>query len=285
VDEFSAVLKAREFVRDLSRRDIPVDINAYLARSDCHLRADDDLSPDEAGYCVTLGGKRYIVVNGSDPPERQRFTACHEIGHIVLNLPSQHSGVPLWSYAKRPPNEVFCDVFAAELLLPYEIFKPLADRAIIGFGVLDDLARKFLASVMATGSRFAAAVDTPCAFVISQDRVVRYASRSKPLREVGAWISPGRALPVESASRNAAGVEVESGEIAADEWFHNWRRGGTLIEEARYLARWNQTLTLLWFEDGEMPKSYNREERISESEEALDELDGTLRWPGKRKRR
>ncbi len=285
MDEFSAILKAREFVKEVRPTATPVDLNSYLSRADCELRVDNDLPSDEAGYCVSMGGTRYIVVNGSDPPERQRFTVCHEIGHIVLNLPSQHSGLPAWSYAKRPPNEVFCDVFAAELLLPYELFKPIAERAIVGFGALDDLARKFLASVTATGSRFAAAVDTPCAFVLSQDRVVRYASRSKALREVGAWISPGRALPVQSASHSAAGIEVESGELAADQWFDDWRRGGTLVEEARYLARWNQTLTLLWFEDGEIPKSYNREERISDSEEALDELDGTLRWPGKRKRR
>ena len=283
MDEFSAILKAREFVARTDSTEIPVELKPYLAQVESVLRVDHDLSEDEAGCCVTIGGRRHIVVNGNDSAERQRFTVCHEIAHIILNLPSQHTETPLWSYSTRPTNEIYCDVFAAELLLPYRLFKPAADRAIICFAALDDLAGEFVASVMATGSRFAAAVDVPCAFVISQERITRYASRSKALREVGAWIPPGRRLPAGSASLRASGMTIESGEIAADEWFEDWRRGGSLIEEARYLTRWKQTLTLLWFEDEEIPSSH--EEGESECEEGLEELTGTLPWPGRRKRR
>jgi hypothetical protein len=37
-----------------------------------------------------------------------------------------------------------------------------------------------------------------------------------------------------------------SEEVAADIWFQNWERGGTLMEEACYLSQWDQTLSLLW---------------------------------------
>ena len=36
-------------------------------------------------------------------------------------------------------------------------------------------------------------------------------------------------------------------------WFTEWRRGGTLIEESRNLPKWDQCLTLIWFDDDEVP--------------------------------
>jgi len=64
------------------------------------------------------------------------------------------------------------------------------------------------------------------------------------------------------------------------------------LEEVRHVPQWDQTLTLLWFEDEDVPVRKvrsDREEfearRDDEDEELLPELDGNLRWPGKRRRR
>jgi hypothetical protein len=38
----------------------------------------------------------------------------------------------------------------------------------------------------------------------------------------------------------------------ADVWFSDWERVGVLLEEVRHFPRWDQTLTLLSFEDGEV---------------------------------
>ena len=74
----------------------------------------------ESGYTLTRpNGKRVITVNSVETEERQRFTICHEIAHVILELPSKHDEVPSWSYAKRDVNEVMCDLFAAELLMPF----------------------------------------------------------------------------------------------------------------------------------------------------------------------
>jgi hypothetical protein len=61
---------------------------------------------------------------------------------------------------------------------------------------------------------------------------------------------------------------------------------------ATRFPQWDQTLTLLWFEDEEVPARKvrrDREEfealRDEEDEDLLPELDGNLRWPGKRRRR
>jgi hypothetical protein len=96
------------------------------------------------------------------------------------------------------------------------------------------------------------------------------------------------------------GHVLGKGEIDAGDWFSDWERGGVLLEEARHLAQWDQTLTLLWFESLEVPtpQQHPRSERRwklegrdipyrrqEDDESGLKELDGKLRWPGKSRRR
>ena len=294
MDEFQAVLKARELVRKVNPITIPVPVELYAREVGAVIRPQTDLGPDEAGYCFESKGKRFICINANDKPERQRFTACHEVARIRLRLPSQHSGITWWSYAKRPLAEILCDVFAAELLLPYDLFRPEADKSTIGLSSIDDLADQFQASVTATGSRYAAVVSTAVAFVLSEQGKVRYASRSKPLRDALAWIPPHLDLPEGSLSKKVhAGTSTETHDaVDADIWFCDWERGGTLLEEVRHLAQWDKTLTLLWFEDEEVPGRKFRDERgqLHEEEEneddaLLKELDGRLRWPSKHRRK
>lgn len=293
MDEFQAVLKARELVRKANPTAIPVPVELYAKEVGATIRAETDLGPDEAGYCFESKGKRFICTNANDSPERQRFTICHEVAHVRLRLPSQHTGLPWWSYTKRPLAEILCDVFAAELLLPYDLFHPEAESSSIGLSSIEDLAGRFQASVTATGSRYAAVIGAPVAFVLSEQGKVRYASRSKPLREAPAWIPPRLDLPAGSLSKKVReGTSTDSHDaVDADIWFSEWERGGSLLEEVRHLAQWDQTLTLLWFEDGEVPGRKVRDERghIYEEEEneddsLLKELDGQLRWPTKRRR-
>jgi hypothetical protein len=281
------VLTARELINKVSPTIIPVPIEAYVEHIGAVLRPQYDLEPNEPGWCFESNGKHYICVNAKDREEHQRFTACHELAHIVLGLPSEHKELPWWSYAKRSPNEIFCDVFAAELLLPFKLFKPFVEKAEINLAAVDDLAERFVASNMATGSRFATLVSAPCAFVLSEKGKVRYASRSTALRQANAWIPPRMVLPQGSLSeRLRAGVTCNGPEeMEADVWFNNWDRGGALLEDARHLRKWDQTVALLWFEDEEvLPLKQDRRER-EEEEFGLAELDGILPWPGKKRRK
>jgi Zn-dependent peptidase ImmA (M78 family) len=291
LDDFAAMMKARELVRMVNPTAIPAPVEAYVERMGAVLKIDMSLADNEPGYNFPHKDKKYICVNGKDSPERQRFTICHELAHIVLGLPSEHQEVASSSYVKRAQAEILCDIFAAELLLPFGLFKPLADKAAISLASIEALASKFVASTMATGSRFAAVLKAPCAFVLSENGKVRYAARSTSLRDASAWIAPRIELPQGSLSAKLrSGTSCDSpAEIEADEWFQHWERGGTLLEEARHLEKWDQTLTLLWFEDEEVPppkKGTGRDSEIEEDEDVLlKELDGVLPWPGKKRRR
>lgn len=286
MDEFAAVIKAREFVRRVNPTGIPVRVEAYVEEVKAVLRPQTDLRPDEPGWSFCNGGKHYICVNANDRPERQRFTICHELAHIVLGLKSEHNALPWWSYAKRSPAEICCDIFAAELILPYRLFKPLVDEAAIDMDSVEELAGRFLASITATGSRFAAVATAPCAFVLSEQGKVRYASRSNALRDANAWIQPRIDLPRGSISEKvrAGGTRDGPEKVDADIWFADWERGGVVLEEVKHFPQWDQTLTLLSFENDEVPAA-KRELREDEEELGLEELDGNLRWPSKKRRR
>ena len=145
-----------------------------------------------------------------------RFQESKLFEQLFEQIVRQCGSSPWWSYAKRPLAEILCDVFAAELLLPHDLFKPEAERAVIGLAAIEDLAARFQASLTATGSRYAAVVSTPLAFVLSEQGKVRYASRSSALQEAAAWIPPRLDLPDGCLSKKAREGTPCDGRVEVD---------------------------------------------------------------------
>ncbi|CAN1724165.1 ImmA/IrrE family metallo-endopeptidase [Hyphomicrobium sp. 1Nfss2.1] len=286
VDDVSVAIKAREFIRLCGPQALPVSVDTYAAQIGGVIKEEVLDENEDAWSFRDPNGKYRICVNCAHNPRRQRFSVCHEVAHVVLDVPADHSH-PSWSYARRPAGEVACDVFAAELLLPHRLFKPRVDAADMGLASISALAEEFEASLVSTGSRFAAFSSELCAFVISEGGKVRYSSRSTRLRDAKAWIRPGSALPVDSNSaRVRAGAPATGPEDAEPEqWFEDFDRDASLYEDARHFAQWDQTLTLLWFEDHELPITPSERKQGSQWINGLRELDGVLPWPGRKRRR
>jgi len=190
------------------------------------------------------------------------------------------------SYARRPPEEVCCDAFAAECLLPYDFFKKDVDRRPMGFESVEQLALAYQASLSCIGSRYTVAHEELCAFVLAEAGVVRYVSCSRSMRKRKCWIPIGMLLPQGSAAYKVRAGGIMNGpiEVETDLWITDPRCGDAyLLEEARFLPEWDQVLSLLWFEEG----SENSEGIFEDMEDdgGLKELDGILPWPSKRHRR
>lgn len=81
-----------------------------------------------------------IVVNGNFPTERKRFTALHELGHLLLDIPATVSS---------KETESLCNAFASEMLLPAVVLKSKLGtvRHDISLSELTDLQRQFGISV------------------------------------------------------------------------------------------------------------------------------------------
>jgi Zn-dependent peptidase ImmA (M78 family) len=286
--ETDVLLKARQFVAGLDLTNIGSDLGPYIDKAGASVRY-EELPAGESGYSLQVKGAWRIVANSLETPERQRFTICHEIAHIVLGLPSSHDEVKSWAYAKRDINETWCDMFAAELLLPMSTFKAAMANEEPSFELVESLAKKFNASFPAAASRLATLADSPVAFVTMDRGVIRHAARSTSLREVRAWIAPKSPIPAGSvahALRTAQTNGCETREVAQDVWFAEWKKGSDLWEMARHYARFDQTVSLLWFDEEDLPDAdVSRFKAATSEDEGLSELTGELPWPGKKRRR
>lgn len=153
MDEADVTQKARAFVAKVDVSGIREDLTPYVVAANAKVKK-EELSEGESGYTITKpNGKHVITVNSLETEERQRFTICHEIAHIVLALESSHEEVPSWSYAKRHPNEIACDTFAAELLMPYQQWLSLVPKEEPSLELIQGMAALFSTSFPAAASR------------------------------------------------------------------------------------------------------------------------------------
>jgi Zn-dependent peptidase ImmA (M78 family) len=291
IDEAAIRAKARQFMAGLDLSNIANDLSVYTKRVNAKI-ALDELSEGESGYTVTRrDGKSSIVINELERLERQRFSACHEVAHLVLGLPSHHQETPSWSYAKRDDNEIACDIFASELLMPFEAFKRDVNQESPSFALIERLRTDYVVSFAACGSRLAAVTEYPCAFVFMNSAVVRYASRSTALRELNAWVEMRAPIPAGSVAHRLVRDGDWSGEdtrIDQDVWFRDWPKGYELTELAKHYPTFKETFSLIWFEPDSGPDQPVRNWRGCRAEEddgGLKELDGVLSFSKKVKRR
>ena len=289
MNEFDVELKARRFVDEAGVSSLPIDLALYRAKVEAKLLVDDTLPAQEAGYTLRVGKRALIHVNGKDRPERQRFTECHEVAHLSLGLDSQHDFGSSWSYARRPANEIACDVFAAELLLPYRLFRAHAAQRPATIETVEILRNEFAASREATASRLAATSKEPCAYVLSEGGQVQHLVRSPSMRTANAWIARGTQLHSQSVAHQLrqAGSLSRTATVAGDVWFADWN-DVALTESSYYSESFDQTLSVIVCEDPDELAEVRTDHATREDRShggLLDELDGTLPWPGGKRRR
>lgn len=79
------------------------------------------LSPNQNGLAVLSKGKFYIIYNEKDNLQERRFTAAHEIGHILLG----HLFSNPISQQEKEIREQEADIFATFLLAPVCVIQAL----------------------------------------------------------------------------------------------------------------------------------------------------------------
>lgn len=126
----------------------------------------EELWPYESGYLEyapskgSTSGYR-IVVNSTHPPERQRFTVAHELGHFLLHrndsdfnfrAETAHRSDDYFEYIEphKPAQEIEANYFAATILMPENLFVPSYNRL---SGNINQLSRLFFVSRSAVHNR------------------------------------------------------------------------------------------------------------------------------------
>lgn len=141
---------ARKILKDYKLSEVPTDLSVLfkgLGLKYMELNDTDDID----GAIIEIDGKPAIaVLNKAKPLQRQRFTLAHELGHIFL----KHTGRDVYDSEEirensnklinktKPPQETEADIFASELLIPYEQLK----KHTADMNNIDKLAGTFLVS-------------------------------------------------------------------------------------------------------------------------------------------
>ncbi len=97
--------------------ELPISISAICKNMGISIRL-YEAEEDNSGYSLIINGKAYIFINKNHSAERQRFTAAHELGHILLGHVGKYELVNREPNASDNPIEQAANVFASRLLAP-----------------------------------------------------------------------------------------------------------------------------------------------------------------------
>ncbi len=199
------------------------------------------------------GEKAIITVREDAPRGRQRFSAAHELGHWMRdrNKVAYACGAAIfktqWSTERDDP-ERRANRYAAELLLPEGIFRPVTRGKPVTFATARDLANLFETSLTATAIRLVEIGYLPAMAVCS----------SRDRRE---WFFRGGDIPLwplEKLGRDTVAYDLlnDSGigdpgptEVCAAGWIDHVDAGQySIVEDCRRIGP-GLILSLLWWED------------------------------------
>ncbi len=204
---------------------------------------------------IGKGDEAIITVNANSTYRRKRFSIAHELGHW-----HHHRGKCLACRVEeyRPRDalspERTADGYAADLLMPYYLFRPLArQQSKLTFKAVAALADTFNTSKPATAIRLVESDHSPALLVCHGPRGRKWFTRAPSVPQI--WF-PQDALDADSY---AFGVQFGRNpddplprKIGAEAWFD--RRGADRFELHEQTIRTgpDETLTLLLISDSRM---------------------------------
>ena len=249
-----ALSAAERLLQDLGVTDpgeIDLEAIAY------HLNATVQYRPLDGCEARIVGHKHraIITVNARSGPRRNRFSIAHELGHW-----HHHKGKRLVCRADdyHPRDETSperaADAYAADLLMPHYLFKPIArQQPKLTFKAVAALADAFTASQTATAIRLIEADLFPGFVVCHGPKGRKWFARSPSV--------PRKWFPQDALDPESYAISVQFGghaddmmprKIGADAWFD--RRDAEQFEVLEQTMRTGpeETLTLIGIIDGKM---------------------------------
>jgi Zn-dependent peptidase ImmA (M78 family) len=181
-------------------REIDVRAMAHEAGASVRVRK---LSRCEARI-VGSADRAIISVSEDSGPQRRRFSIAHELGHWELHRGRQFEcrASDIDNAENSPLNpERQADEFAADLLMPWYLFKPMLGQAKhVDIALLEEMHRTFDASLPATAIRIAEANVEPVIVACYDGLGRRWFKRSKDV--------PDRWFPVDKLDDDTYAAEV-----------------------------------------------------------------------------
>ena len=220
-----------------------------------HCRATILYKPLE-GCAARISGtdaRAIITVDSNSRPERQRFSAGHELGHWMfdrgkVSLFSCEESVFIKEWSRQNP-ETRANRYASDLLMPVVMFKSRAAAfKCIDFNTAKTLAKVFNTSLTATAIRLVEHGPLPAMLVCSSADGVEWTVRASGIK---LWAQrPGPATYAHDVFKG--GENELSGEVNASAWFDHPVADRHQIHEHSIRAYQGLVLSLLWWRDESM---------------------------------
>lgn len=136
------------------------------------------------GEIVSIGGKSVITINSKINFEsKKRFVAAHEMGHYEMHrdlLPIViDTEYDLINWYKAGQQETEANEFAAEFLMPSELFYDECKGKIFGPNIIDSLADRFQVSKTATILKFVKSGNYPVCLVYGHNNRMKWWKKSE----------------------------------------------------------------------------------------------------------
>lgn len=252
------VICARSLIREYQLRlPIEIDIEGLAALRGAIVRR-EQLTGCEGR--LVKRGKQGIISIKTDIGEvgRERFTIAHELGHFELNHSNSElmicadKDIQLWNN-KSKTAEASANLFAAELLMPEAMFKPLCTKDEPSLTLIENLAEEFRTSLQATALRYLGFSSHRVAIVVSrQDRI----DWSKASDDFGFSIERGKKLSYDClASDFFSGGRLPNDMrmVPTDAWIDDRRASSRIrvFEQSKGFKNYGFVLSLLWIEDSQ----------------------------------
>jgi hypothetical protein len=243
---------------------LPVDPFAIAAKEGIVVKPgvyDDDFDariehyPSLKAYCIY-----YAVSGGWRTEGRVHFSLAHEFGHFYLpehraRLRSGQMHNSTTDFASRDPRELEADEFAADLLMPMELFRRELKLFRGGFCTLNNLmtlAEKLGTSITCTARRYCDSDGEACTIYFSEGGRVRWGKSSEDMNRTGMFYYKYGAPPptgsktAEYWEKFLAGERPDriAGKVPANVWFR-WPRAEVLWEEVMPLGNTGRVITQL----------------------------------------
>ena len=122
--------------------ELPVRISKLCGNMGVEIRRFIPAEGQSDGHSLIIDGRPRILVSGTCSPQRARFTAAHELGHII------NGDVGQWGLVNREPSpdddplEQQANVFAARLLAPAIVLRDLGVRSVEDIARICDISRQ-----------------------------------------------------------------------------------------------------------------------------------------------
>jgi Zn-dependent peptidase ImmA (M78 family) len=211
------------------------------------------------GEIVSVGSRSIITVNSDIQFEtKKRFAAAHEMGHYEMHRHIKpvfsDTEEDLLSWYRGGPHELEANEFAAEFLMPTDIFHKECERKKFEPKVIIHLSDRFQVSKSATILRFVKRGNHPVFVMYCKDGKMKWWKKSEDFYHFSVYEydapPPSGTVAYEmfSGKKTYSGDEAKQ-DIWKSDWFHmrSDREQDTRFYEYCLFARsFNYTLSVIW---------------------------------------